>query len=604
MERTKKKKMPRRKLAWKMFGSYIAASLLPFAMIVTVFLLRTVESTERNLIQMAEPYCEQMIEELVSCVQDVEEEIAVLKDSNYLSTMLFTEYLNQSEAIVMYQSQWESGARMLISEDHTVRLYNTPKNSNIAALLNNTLEDFKRIYGEEALLTYGSIHCKMLPRYGILPQRLAFYTSYAGAGRQMFLTIEVPFDLLIPSLENSNSHGGYTYLLDGDGTILFSNDMNGIYTENIRQLIAEERAEDGKVYLNDESCLSIVKSLSDYSNLKSDCADWKLLYLMPNELFSDSMRENILFVLPLCLLSLLLSTVVAIAFTRWICGRLEKLRSKTNRILKQDFDIAEPVTNNDELGDLESAIYEMASALEMMFFNQKRQLEQENAQKIRNEQLLRATTEAEIKALRYQINPHYLFNTMESIRMHLFLQGDTETAHIIRLFSESFRKMLETERTEYTLADELETIESYIQVQKYRLGDRFTSAVQADPAIGNCRFPKLLIQPLLENAFFHGIELSENHGLVQVKITLQGNCLNIRVTDNGIGMPAQKLEQLRSYIRNPDSASRVGLMNIVKRLNLLYGNAHRFEIESEEGVGTTIDVTIPYQPLQKEETIV
>ena len=590
--RTKIKK----KLAWEMYASYIVASLLPIALIVGFFVKKSMDSTEQNLIQMAEPYCTQIIDNVTTAVAEAENEIAILKSSDAMFNLLFTEYENPADALTMYQSQWQHGAKYQVNSNHIVKFYNTDTNSNISSLTNNSLEDFRRIYGEEALLAGDGIHYKLLPSYGFSPVRLSLYTSYASIDRQLFLTIEVPITELLSSLESGNGLGGYAYLLDDDGNVLGSTDQQGVYLENITPSFLESIEGSQSAYLEGEKFLTILRPLSSQAGVNAVCSKWKLLYLMPNELFQESMRTNMLSIVPLCVFSMLFSLGIAMLFTKWTCGRLDKLRNKTKRILNGEFDIAEPVKNNDELGELEEAIYEMASALDTMFQNQYDRLQKENEQKIRNEQLLRTTIQAEIDALRYQINPHYLFNTMESIRMHLYLMGDKETANIIRQFSESFRKMLDTDNAKYTLQDELDTIECYLYVQKYRLGDRFISSVMVDPALVNCHIPKLLIQPLVENAFYHGIELSEHLGKLTIDVFQEEDRLHIHVIDNGIGMSKEKLESLRNMLANPDGASRVGLANIVRRLKLVYGENQSFQVESQQDQGTKIFVTIPYEP--------
>ena len=598
-----KNKVTKKKLIWEMYASFIIASLLPIALIVGFFINKSIDSTEQNLIQMAEPYCTQVVDNIASVISGTENEIEILKNSNAIYTLLFSEYTNPADALTMYQTQWLQNTKHMIRSSHTVKFYNTADNSIIASLTNNTLEDFKRIYGENATQAGVGIHYKLLPSYGSLPLRLGMYTSFASVDRQLFLTIEVPITEIMPYLEGGNSLGGFVYLIDIEGNILCSSDHGNVYTGMITKSFLDSIGDSHSVHLNGEKVLTIAKPLSSYTSLTSECSQWKLLYLMPNELFQKSMHRNLLSIVPLCLCCMLFSLGVAIGFTTWVCGRLNKLRNKTKRILNADFNIAEPISSNDELAELEASIYEMAAALETMLANQYQRLQQENAQKIRNEQLLRTTIQAEINALRYQINPHYLFNTMEAIRMHLYLKGDRETANIIRLFSESFRKMLAADDSEYSLLDELDTVESYIQVQKYRLGDRFTSQIIVDPAIRNCIIPKLLIQPLVENAFFHGIELSERFGQLRVVFSLQNSRLHIQVMDNGIGMSAERLNSLRNNLEDPDSASRVGLVNIVRRLNLLYGDNKSFNIESEQGKGTTIDVEIPYQIQEKGSSI-
>ena len=145
-------------MAWEMYASYVIASLLPIALIVGFFIKKTMDSTEQNLIQMAEPYCTQIIDNVIDVVEEAENEIAILKGSDAMFSLLFTEYKNPADALTMYQTQWLNGTKYQINRDHTVKFYNTIANSNISALTNNSLDDFRRIYGEEALSDGDGIH--------------------------------------------------------------------------------------------------------------------------------------------------------------------------------------------------------------------------------------------------------------------------------------------------------------------------------------------------------------------------------------------------------------------------------------------------------------
>lgn len=592
------------KIAISMFISFVAASILPLLLIVWWFVQRSTASTEQNLLQLASPYCTQVIDSITAVISEAENEVTVLKRSSAMYDLLFTEYTNPADALSMYQSAWLNNTSHFVNDNHTIKFYNVPSISNISALTNNSLEDFKRVYGDEAAFCDESIHYKLLPSYGTHPLRLALYTSYISPEQQLYLTIEIPFTDILPYMEHGNTLGGFAYLLDSDGQVICSTDSQGIYVNEIATLLRNRTRDGSATYLDGEKFLMLQMPISSHTASSSKGLEWELYYFMPNRLFASSVRSNILALIPLCLCSVLFSMYVAVSYTKWFCNRLRKIKGKTDRILKAEFDIAEPIHNHDELSELEASIYEMSAALETMFANQYERLQHESEQKIRNEQLLRTAVQAQIDALRYQINPHYLFNTMESIRMHLYLNGDKETAHIIRLFSESFRKMLESDNGEYTLRDELDTIQSYLEIQKYRLQDRFDSKIIVEPTVENCIIPKLLIQPLVENAFFHGIELVERSGHLGIVISLRDNFLHIQVSDNGMGMSEEKLNRLRNALDDPNATSRsVGLKNTAQRLKLLYKENQSFHIESIQGEGTTVSLTIPYQLTQKGNTM-
>ncbi|MDU2240784.1 MAG: sensor histidine kinase [Paenibacillus sp.] len=194
-----------------------------------------------------------------------------------------------------------------------------------------------------------------------------------------------------------------------------------------------------------------------------------------------------------------------------------------------------------------------------------------------------------------QINPHFLFNALESIRMNAHLKGDKEIANVVRLLGKMMRKNLEVGRESTPLKEELEMVSSYLEIQKFRYEDRLSYTLSIDPAASFIRVPPLIIQPLVENAVVHGVEDKEEGVHVEVRIERADELVRVTVRDNGMGMTPERLQEVMSFIsgiKEPEQ-KRIGLRNVHQRLVLSYGEEHGLRIKSDYGVGTEISFTIP-----------
>lgn len=199
--------------------------------------------------------------------------------------------------------------------------------------------------------------------------------------------------------------------------------------------------------------------------------------------------------------------------------------------------------------------------------------------------------EYEMAFLQTQIKPHFLYNALSNIISFCYTDGE-RAAYLLTMLSSFLRYIFETSRDGQlsSLQKELEIIEAYVEVEKARFGERLTFGYDIDPSIGaeNILIPSLLLQPLVENAIRHGLFNKEGQGHVQVTISSEKSFLNIRVADNGIGMSAEKCDQL---MRGTDTNVGIGFTNVRRRVHDL--TQGRLEISSVPGKGTTIEITIP-----------
>ena len=210
--------------------------------------------------------------------------------------------------------------------------------------------------------------------------------------------------------------------------------------------------------------------------------------------------------------------------------------------------------------------------------------------------------DAEIHALQSQINPHFLYNTLDSIRGLALMNDDEEVADMTEALSVFFRYSIGQKGHIVTLQDELENIKNYLVIQNNRFKNKlfFQVLIDGDEAdILHCRLPKLLLQPVIENAIYHGIEPKIGPGHITVRISTTEKRLIINVRDDGIGMDESDLQSINQklrkgkYVDESTHGNGIALININQRIILNYGERYGITLASTKGVGSDVELTLP-----------
>lgn len=284
-------------------------------------------------------------------------------------------------------------------------------------------------------------------------------------------------------------------------------------------------------------------------------------------------------------------SVIALTLIYLICTALTKRLLTFNRQISKvsigNFNAVLTVDGNDEIG-------QMSRQFNQMVTNIKELMEEVNRSHEATRELENKQNEIKLKMLASQINPHFLFNALESIRMKAHLKGEKEIAQAVKLLGRLMRKKLEVKGREILLRDELEMIRCYLDIQKFRRDDRLDYEIDVDPELEQVFIMPLLIQPLVENAVVHGLEQESGSGMVRLEIRREGSDLRVSVEDNGVGIPPAKLAEVRQSLLEQD-ADRIGLHNIQQRLLITYGKTYGLQIESKEHRGTRVVFRIPLE---------
>ncbi|MGS5018713.1 sensor histidine kinase [Paenibacillus sp. JJ1683] len=280
----------------------------------------------------------------------------------------------------------------------------------------------------------------------------------------------------------------------------------------------------------------------------------------------------------------LMGVLLAIWVSRSITGPVGRLVGLAKRIATGDLNIEPQPRRDDELGVLADAILQMSADLSILIEKDKQSLE-----------MRRLVKELELLALQNQINPHFLFNTLNVLSKLAILEGAEKTSDLIVSLSNLLRYSLQKLDKPVTLQEELDHISEYVTIQQARFRDRIRFDLHFDASVLQQQIPALTIQPFIENAFLHGVADMENGAIITLTLSRAGEDVQIEISDNGKGMTEEtRLSVLRLEGGAESSSSTgLGMQNVFRRLQLFYEKEGMVEIRSHIGLGTTITIRIP-----------
>jgi two-component system sensor histidine kinase YesM len=316
----------------------------------------------------------------------------------------------------------------------------------------------------------------------------------------------------------------------------------------------------------------------------SEVTGWKVLVYVPKSELTQkaTITRNATMVATLLIsaIAYMISLVIIIALTK----PLTKMTLLMKQAQKGNFDVRFPVKYQDEVGILgrhfNQMVIRIKELIDEITWSQRRK------------------NEAEIRALQSQINPHFIYNTLETIRMMAELSDDERVANMTFTLGQLLRYSILRGEEVVTIRQELEHLEHYLYLQNMRFRDKFQLKLQIPEAEFEFPMPKLIVQPIVENAIYHGLEQSEDHGEITISMRREGMYLLFIVADNGGGMDALTAEQLNEQFRReldwgPGDRHGIGLRNVNERIKLHYGEEFGLRITSEFGVGTQVTIRLP-----------
>lgn len=316
--------------------------------------------------------------------------------------------------------------------------------------------------------------------------------------------------------------------------------------------------------------------------------------------YMTSLKSKLWLIIILLLADALIPAVMITLFSSSITKRILLLGSYLEKVKEERF---EPIPNgdgNDEIGELLDNYNLMAGRMKNL-------IEYEYKSKLEQQELHLARQQAELLALYSQINPHFMFNVLESIRMRSVIKGERETAKMIESLARLMRKSAQWGADLITLEQELGFTKDYLNLQKYRFGDDFKYRFRVSNECYSYLIPSLVLVTFVENACVHGLNREGHSGTIFVSAYEENSYLYIEVEDTGIGMEEEQVLSLETSLNNADidelqRSTSLGMLNASIRLKKYCGSQTKIIIESEKQSGTCIIIKIPIENVKKQET--
>lgn len=289
------------------------------------------------------------------------------------------------------------------------------------------------------------------------------------------------------------------------------------------------------------------------------------------------------------------SLLLIISLSGILLKRINILNDEINVVASGQFGMQSIISGNDEIGQLARNFSMMSEKLQQLI----KEVYEADLQK---KQLIIEQKEIKLQILANQVNPHFLFNALESIRMKAICNQQREIADVVRMLGELLRRTLSVGNSRIALSLEIELIENYLKIQKFRFENKLSYLISCSVDAANIFILPLLLQPVVENAVIHGIENKEDAGKVEINICLQDNLMIIDILDDGTGIPQDKLNEiLLSLDESTSFHGSIGLKNVHQRIKMYYGEKYGLIISSSVNIGTKVQIKLPVDLCRKDD---
>lgn len=579
----------KKSLKEKLLYTCIVITLIPMVIIAYLFFIQAKNTAYDRQIERTSAYADQLIQNYTFEIEKAELMATSLAEFVPLETYLYTKFDSNQQALKYYEAtihpmiagynNSRSGTR--------VRIYHNQNLPNFSVELNNHLDSFVETFFEQNPFLRSSsfwVHLDCYP----LQSALCYFRPVANQfspDPAYVVSIQLKEKVFYSYIENEPTENNLIFLMDKSGYILTSNDRQyscKMLSELGPSLIELNQLNDNsRVLIDNEEFLVINRSSNELH----------LSILISDTSLQKELIHSTLVILLIGAILILLSAVMIILTTQKSLAGVDALMLKMNKVNRMQIHrMAKTITdetNHDEISQLDTAFTKMMQQIDELM------------DKIKSDELqlkdeIIARQQAELSYLQQQINPHYLFNTLETIRMNLVIKNDYETANIIKIFASSIRRYIDIREQYSSLYEEMMFVEKYIFIQNYRTENKIDYRLEASNSVLKYHILKLLIQPIIENSVIHGFESKTTGKQIRVSITRQNALLYIKISDNGCGIDSKTLSALQEYICSTDSPSdSVGLRNVFMRTKLAYGDASNLILDSVENVGTDVILVIP-----------
>ena len=406
-----------------------------------------------------------------------------------------------------------------------------------------------------------------------------------GGGAQLgVLLIDLKYSALTALFQSVKFSGsGYVYLVDGTGNLIYHPERTLIATGRVRENSLQTAARSDGIYTEvwEGARRSVIVQSVGYTG-------WKAVGVVERPGFTMSLQQTLPFLVVIICAYVELLILMNVLLSRKITEPLRRLRESVGQVEEGAERPPIYVGGTAETRELGTAIQTMVDRMRQLTADMVREHEQKQ--------------KSELNALQAQINPHFLYNTLDII-VWMIENGQREDAiRVVTALARFFRISLSKGRNIIPVRDELEHVRNYLLIQEMRYKNKFRYQITCPEACANLTTIKLVVQPIVENAIYHSMDFMDGDGLIDIRADTDGRDLTITVSDNGLGMPPDVVERLLTASPQPGAqtggkwGSGIGLRNVQERIRLYFGSEYGVTIQSEPDEGTVVTLHLPAVP--------
>jgi len=516
-------------------------------------------------------YHEQVIYSLESGVDVVSSPNEMSLEAIMNSTLFTKDYIN---SIIFFDANGNSRSRFRSGE--FLYGYNPSNEEWYQSLIRN--EKKHTFFYDESIEKFYLTNKKSKTIFSIARQ--IFSVEKSAAVGVMLVNIDIELLNNLVSKANSQEINTFSLILP-NGHILYDSDpekIGGMIDNNILSLIKKGE----KTY----KAKNIENHNSLYTFINSDITGCTFICNTNLNALTAPVQKRLMPIILINIFVFFLLILAVIFILNRITEKLVLLIKLMREVENGNWDIEFLVESDDEIGTLANGFNSMISHIRYL-------IDKVYKTEIENK-------EAHMRALQRQINPHFIYNTLESIRMMAYERGDKEVSRMAVALGKLLRNSISENNKILTVREEIEHTKNYLYIQKVRFKDKLTIEYDIEEALYDYKIIKLILQPLIENAIKHGIEKKKDGGKILIRGYISGENIFFIVKDNGCGILEERLIEINSALNEENNGTNIGLSNVNKRIKLYYGEKYGLQIYGEKGVGAVSKIILPNHDISEE----
>lgn len=582
-----KNEYKKRSLQWTISLSFTVIAIISIAIMTIAFYTHSINTIRDNTTKENEQIVDQLSWNLHSYIRNM----MSISDSMYYSVIKNRDLTYDSigkEMNLLYEANKDNLTSIVCATEDGAIIAASPLSSRKPGVDLKKQQWFISAYDEIENIHFSTPHVQNLfdnsnyRYFWVVSLSRCVELTYMGNVRNGVLLVDMNYSGIEQMFEKVNDGGvGFVYLCDGDGNIIYHPMQKAIYSGLVKENnLAHANHVDGifRETFDGEDRDVVVRTVG-YTG-------WKIVSVTPiSELALDmGQMRNYLFMVVIIIL-------ILIGFGNYIISYVvtDPIRKLEDSIA----DLEEGVVNQDVMNEEDifiggsHEIRHLGRTIKSMI----RQMKKLTDDMVREQ---KAKRKSELDALQSQINPHFLYNTLDSVVWMIEGERYKDAISMVTALAQLFRISLSKGNNIISIHDEIVHARNYLNIQKVRYKNKFTATIDVDPAIENCATVKLIVQPLLENAIYYGVEHMDGEGEITLRGYEKDGDIFISVSDNGMGIPEETLATLLTdKARSRGKGSGIGLWNVNQRIQIYFGGDYGLIVESELDEGTTVSIHLP-----------